>query len=314
MALLEIQADPISHFMPTKTTPQGSFFCAAPPSMTHAPELAAMFMFPVRDPKEVRRRADADDANPRSPKKAKLANGAVMNVHDENMDESVQIGRRGAGSEHLFDVSGMDQYAGGGADFTFDAGDGGMGMDLDALDINLDIPAGDDAIRRQKHRAVSRLVDDTRSTPGFDDQDHIGMDTYDAQSCTIGMFDMRSTKDSAQTQTQAEREAMREEAEDIDQSTERVQSKGYSKNTLKAIAVIRKGLENEEDADDQFLSFTKVAQKASRRAASAFFFELLVLSTRDCVRITQNESFGNIEIRAKEKLWESLPATPPTTA
>ena len=51
--------------------------------------------------------------------------------------------------------------------------------------------------------------------------------------------------------------------------------------------------------------------KASRRAASAFFFELLVLTTRDCVNVSQEASFGNIEIRGKQKLWESLAVQPP---
>jgi cohesin complex subunit SCC1 len=44
--------------------------------------------------------------------------------------------------------------------------------------------------------------------------------------------------------------------------------------------------------------------KASRRAASSFFFELLVLGTRDCIQLSQAKPFENIEIRAKGKLWE----------
>ena len=46
--------------------------------------------------------------------------------------------------------------------------------------------------------------------------------------------------------------------------------------------------------------------QASRRAASAFFFELLVLGTRDCIKLTQSKAFENIEIRGKAKLWESF--------
>jgi cohesin complex subunit SCC1 len=44
--------------------------------------------------------------------------------------------------------------------------------------------------------------------------------------------------------------------------------------------------------------------QASRRAAASFFFELLVLGTRDCVKLNQSSPFENIEVRAKEKLWE----------
>jgi len=297
MRLLEIQADPLAHFMPTKTTPDGAFFCAAPPGL--APELTAMFMFPVRDLRRGRP-IDGVDVNPRSPKKPRIEN--------EN-DASIQLGRRG-GSEAPFDMShdvgragtagldntadfGLGDYNGIGADFTFDGA--GEPMDLDMPDIQLDL---DKAVRQQRHRSVSRLVDDTRSTPGV--ADDIGMEAYDSQSCTIGLFDIRSSRDSkGETQTQTQ------EAEDIERSTEQVQSKGYSKNTVKAIAVVRKGLEAEPE-EDKYLSFNKISENASRRAASAFFFELLVLSTRDCVKITQSGSFENIEIRPKDKLYESL--------
>jgi cohesin complex subunit SCC1 len=44
--------------------------------------------------------------------------------------------------------------------------------------------------------------------------------------------------------------------------------------------------------------------QATRRAAAAFFFELLVLGTRDCVQISQSAPFENIEVRQKAKLWE----------
>lgn len=50
--------------------------------------------------------------------------------------------------------------------------------------------------------------------------------------------------------------------------------------------------------------FTNSFSKASRRAASSFFFELLVLGTRDCLRLSQPKPFENIEIHAKDKLWE----------
>jgi cohesin complex subunit SCC1 len=44
--------------------------------------------------------------------------------------------------------------------------------------------------------------------------------------------------------------------------------------------------------------------QASRRAAASFFFELLVLGTRDCVQLSQAAPFENIEVFAKDKLWE----------
>lgn len=44
--------------------------------------------------------------------------------------------------------------------------------------------------------------------------------------------------------------------------------------------------------------------QASRRAAASFFFELLVLGTKDCVKLHQEAKFENIEVRAKPKMWE----------
>ncbi|KAF8309428.1 hypothetical protein DL93DRAFT_2085706 [Clavulina sp. PMI_390] len=327
MKLLEIQADPVAHFMPTVTLPgkENSFFYAGPPGLPE--ELKEMFMFPVRD----LRRGREDDANPRSAKKARIAGGAGAAAGDE----SVELGMRAA-SQGLDDITGLgpggdttmdfgaglgEDYAGAGADFTFDTG---AGMGVDMMDIDLpDVRGGmdeADAARQMKHRSVSRLVDDTdlRSTPGLGDDigggAGIEFDTYDSQSCTIGLFDMRSTKDS-QSQSQSlnrrERdETQQEEAEQIDKSTEKVQSKGFSKNTVKAMAVIKKGLESAAapsaaSASDAFLSFNEVASNASRKAASAFFFELLVLSTRDCVKLGQGEPFANIEVRAKDKFWET---------
>ena len=45
------------------------------------------------------------------------------------------------------------------------------------------------------------------------------------------------------------------------------------------------------------MSFAEMSQKATRRAASAFSFELLVLGTRDCIKLSQNLPFENIEVR-----------------
>jgi len=200
------------------------------------------------------------------------------------------------------DVGGLGDYTGAGeGDITFDAGGG-----FDPTSMDIDDAPGRKTPVPGTQREMS-LVDDRRSTPGFRGDDDLGgLESYDAQSCSIGIFDMRNKEGESQAQTQSL------EAEEIERSTEQVQSKGYSKNTVKAIGVIRKGLEAEEgEGDERYLSFNKIAEKASRRAASAFFFELLVLTTRDCLNVSQEASFGNIEIRGKQKLWESLAAHPP---
>ncbi|KIL62228.1 hypothetical protein M378DRAFT_165915 [Amanita muscaria Koide BX008] len=80
--------------------------------------------------------------------------------------------------------------------------------------------------------------------------------------------------------------------------------KGFSKNTVQALEIIQNELGSV--GAEKVLSFQTVSNKASRRAAASFFFELLVLGTRDCLKLTQTAPFENIEFSAKEKFWTIL--------
>jgi len=157
-----------------------------------------------------------------------------------------------------------------------------MGMDDFQMDIGEDLERG----KSVGLTDLSRL-----STPPAEMLLDDGDETYADLACPIATFDLRPS----QSQT-AEKEG---EAADNE-------GKGYSKNTVKALAIIRKELQPavEEETEDKALSFNKMSDKASRRAASSFFFELLVLGTRDCIQLSQDKPFENIEIRAKAKLWE----------
>lgn len=46
--------------------------------------------------------------------------------------------------------------------------------------------------------------------------------------------------------------------------------------------------------------------QATKKVAAAFFFELLVLSTRGCVNVQQREAYGEIEVGAETALWEGV--------
>ncbi|EFP81447.2 uncharacterized protein PGTG_07068 [Puccinia graminis f. sp. tritici CRL 75-36-700-3] len=76
----------------------------------------------------------------------------------------------------------------------------------------------------------------------------------------------------------------------------------WSKNTVKALTVLKTELADGPDV----LKFKEVSDKASRRAGAAFFFELLVLGTRDCLKLSQSEPFGEIEVESQDRLWEVL--------
>ncbi|KAJ7072380.1 Rec8 like protein-domain-containing protein [Mycena amicta] len=264
MRLLEIRQDPIAHFLPTKVTPNGTFFFAGPPGL--APELAELFMRPLNTPSSKRRAAAADKGANKRPRL--------------DGDDDLEHPRR-AGSAAPSIAGRSDIRAGSMApDGTFDFGDNnGIGLD----DFQLEVPEADVNLRG-KSAAPSELS--RLSTPAPDGTfDDVG-ETYADAACPIYMFDMK-------LQSQA-----------VDESAES-DGKGYSKNTIKALGIIRKELKPADDDDeDKVLSFRQLADKASRRAAASFFFELLVLGTRDCIKINQAAPFENIEVQAKDKLWE----------
>ncbi|OCH84666.1 hypothetical protein OBBRIDRAFT_764010 [Obba rivulosa] len=277
MRLLEIREDPISHFLPTKVTPTGTFFCAAPPGL--APELAQMFMRPVQSLGGAKRRG----ASPEKPssKRARLESVAG--------DEEVEQVRRAAsvapsvalGSEIL----GRGASAGPGLDF----GDVTAGLDDFQMEIpEFEMALGDVGLEQVREKSLALSALSRLSTPAPDRE---GDESFADMTSPIAVFDDRA----AQSQSQ------------LTESTASEDTKGSSRNTAKALTIVRRELQptpGEEHDEEKVMSFKKMSQKASRRAAAAFFFELLVLGTRDCVKLSQAAPFENIEVRAKDKLWE----------
>lgn len=280
MRLLEIRNDPLSYFMPTKVTPEGAFFYAGPPGL--APELTEMFMRPALTGNPSKKRGASPSKGPS--KKRKLAG-------EEDEDEIEQARRKEAsvapsialGSDALGRVS-----AGPGLEFD----NTNTGFDDFQMNVpDFDIPAMPD-VQPDRARSVSAAPSQRSrlSTPAldnaiFDDE----RETYADLSCPIALFDERGSQSQRDSDSQSDGKS---------------DGKDYSRNTVKALTVIRKELQVETDEDeDKVMSFNKMSEKASRRAAASFFFELLVLSTRDCVKLSQSGPFENIEVRAKDKLW-----------
>ncbi|KAF8608686.1 hypothetical protein BDV93DRAFT_485933 [Ceratobasidium sp. AG-I] len=290
MRLLEIRADPIARFLPTKTTPNGTFFCAAPPGLP--PALAEMFMFPTTNLRRTRDvhtpQREEEEEGMRTPKRARIS------VPGEEEELGVEYGMERERSERARSVS--ERPLG---DVTLDVGGDDLGalgemQPFDVGDVTLDVSVGPgerlsspQAQATPKSRAQSLVDDEVRSrysTPG------LGR-TFDDVECAIAAFDHRSK--GAESQTQASES-------EVSGGT---QVKGVSKNTALAIGLLQERLAP-EDEEEKVVSFAQVSNKATRRAASSFFFELLLLSTRDCVKVSQDDAFSNIEVRAKDKLWE----------
>ncbi|KAK7472631.1 sister chromatid cohesion protein 1 [Stygiomarasmius scandens] len=273
MRLLEIHNDPLAHFLPTRITPNGTYLCAAPPGL--APELAALFMRPVGAAHKRRGASPGKSPNKR------------RRVEEPGNEEDVELGRRAASLAPSVgmgsDVFRRESQGPDGLEFPDQMG----GVD----DFQLDVPEFENAgvdLERARSKSAA-LTDRSRMSTPVDGMPDEGDENYADLTCPIAMFDSRP-----QTQTQTT-----EKEEPVD-----TEGKGYSRNTVKALSIIRKELRPTDGEEEKVLSFEKMADKASRRAAASFFFELLVLGTRDCIKISQAAPFENIEIRAKDKLWE----------
>jgi cohesin complex subunit SCC1 len=247
MRLLTIRGDPLAHFLPTKVTSGNAFFCAAPPGL--APELAELFMRPLTGSLAPKRRGTSPEKG--SNKRPRLDGS----IHEDDIEH----GRR-AGSlapSHLLgsDILGRHSV---GPDGIIDFGDQTVGLDDYQLEVpDFDTGAGgnmDIDRARSKSLAPSALSRLSTPTPdGLVIED--GDETYADASCPIAMFDVRP---STQTQTQTQTQGTEGEAQSADN-----EGKGYSKNTVKALSIIRKELQpvaGHEEVD-KMLSFRKMSDK-----------------------------------------------------
>ena len=296
MQLMEIRNDPLAYFMPTKVTPQGTFVYAGPPGLSG--ELAEMFMRPA-----------LPTPGKKQPKPPSTGKKRKVSGRESEGDEEVERVRKRA---HVPESIGVPSEALGrmspepGLEFETAAPVEEFQMpvveDVPMPDVSVEqeqIPRGRSTSIAPSHR--SRMSTPALENPPFDETEP----TYADSTCPIAMFDERGASSQAPSEGETQRDG-----------------KGYSRNTIKALGLIRGELQVEEGGAEGVMSFNEMANKvnmvpdhpanhtvtnspfqASRRAASAFFFELLVLSTKDCIRLTQEEPFENIEIRAKDKLW-----------
>jgi cohesin complex subunit SCC1 len=229
MRLLEIREDPIAHFLPTKVTPNGTFFFAGPPGI--APELQEMFMRPVATYVPSSKRRGESPEKPPS-KRARVGPEGEGNVVEDD-GEPGQARRasvapsQGVGSEML----GRESI---GPGFEFD--NTGLGIEDFQMDIGReDLPPVE--LIREKSVAPSELTRVSRaSTPAFEE----GEESYADLECPIVAFD---TKASSQLS----------ESDSTD-------GKGYSKNTIRALGIVRKELEPVE-GEEKVMSFKYMATK-----------------------------------------------------
>ncbi|KAI5986010.1 Rec8 like protein-domain-containing protein [Pisolithus marmoratus] len=275
MRLMEIREDPLAHFLPTKVTPEGTYLCVGPPGL--APELTGLFLRPIQSGPLSKKRGTSPGKG--SGKKPRVE-GSVQDeeeVEQARRDVSVvpSVGLPG-------DVLGpRASLASDGGGFEF----GDMTGVVDDFQMNVpdDFPTAQEDLGAERAKSLAPSELTRLSTPGIEGEE----ETHADLTCPIAAFDIRPLPSSQSQETGG----------DVDR-------KGHSKNTVKALAIIRRDLQPTHDGQQPAMSFARMSQKASRRAASALFFELLVLGTRDCIKLTQSAAFENIKIQAKPKLWE----------
>lgn len=228
MRLLEIRNDPIAHFLPTKVTPQGTFLCTAPAGL--APELAELFMKPLNG--RPKKRGS-------SPEKAPLSKRRKL---DE--EEDVEQARRDGSLAPSVGMGSDFGRASMGPDGGLDFGDQHAPID----DFQLDVPPADMDLGLDINGRASMAPSERSrlSTPGFEGLDDVA-ESYADETCPIAMFDIKPS-----TQSQLV---------DRDEGVA-VEGKGYSKNTVKALGVVRRELKpTEGDEAEKVLSFQRMADK-----------------------------------------------------
>ncbi|KAL8276170.1 hypothetical protein RQP46_011428 [Phenoliferia psychrophenolica] len=284
LRLMERAQDP-SYYLPKPLDDTANTsYLFAPPGL--APQLQQLFKFTSRRSLlKLQNRERSPDDVPQV--ELGLREPSPMDFGDMNND---------------FGGGGGDDYNTGGEDggmlLDDEAGDNAFGEDMDMgghEDFQFDIPNEEDEAlavaqkaaaakeRLQAHNAAERLQDEFVATGA------------------LAIFDQAGSS-ATQTQTQTQSNTQQGEGDDDD---DRERAKGaWSKNTMKAVAVLRTELE----AEDDFVEFKTLAkvEEASQRAVASFFFELLVLSTRDCIDVKQAEAYGPIEITAKAKLFTDV--------
>ncbi|WWC67661.1 uncharacterized protein I206_101572 [Kwoniella pini CBS 10737] len=228
-----------------------------------APELAELFTFPSN----VLRRSRGVEEEDRASKRPRLEE-----------EEDVEAGRRvERGSEPFEFPSGFGQD---------------IGLDdsyaLQPEDEPLITPRATRVLPREPSIAPSRAESIAREIQFGDERGEF----------TLSLFDSRM----AAGREEFSQSQLSQQSTPTKSSERTTTTGGFSKNTSMAMGLLRKELDAIEE-EDKVLSFEKLADKSTKRAASSFFFELLVLGTRDCVKLEQSTPYEDIKVRGKEKLW-----------
>lgn len=252
MRLLEIREDPVTYFLPTQSKANAAFYSAAPPGL--APELAQLFIRPISGASSHKRKGTSPG---QSPSKRLRRDGVEVARRDASLAPSELV------------INGDNEHSGVDASFQFQDHVGAMD------DYQLELP--DVGIQLEDERARSVFTDRSRlSSLGPEELDDV--DRVIDMNCPVSIFDV-----SQPTQTQVP-ESDQDQA-DIPETNRQ----GYSKNTIKALGLVRKELQPgaNEDADEpKAMSFKQMSTNVSDHFTMCFLsFSHFVIgvSTSRCI-------------------------------
>lgn len=227
MRLLEIRDDPITHFLPTQLKGHSAVFSAAPPGLT--PELTELFARSIPSSPLKRKGPQIDD----SPSK-------------RSRRGEVELPRR-AESRAPSDVPGNleDNLEGDALNFDGGINFGDQVAEVDDFQLQVDQDLGDG-------REKSVVTDKSRQSslaPGVDYEEQV----IDG-SCPVAIFDIGQP-----SQTQPSQGVDKE----VDEGDIPENDKGYSRNTIRALSLMRRELQpdGEEDSPRKTMSFKKMTTK-----------------------------------------------------
>ena len=236
MQLMEIRNDPLAYFMPTKVTPQGTFVYAGPPGLSG--DLTEMFMRPALPTPGKKQQ------KPPSAGKKRKVSGRESEVDEEEVErmrkrahvpESIGVPSEALGRMSLeagleFETSAPVE------EFQMPVAE-----DVPMPDVSVEqeeIPRGRSVSIAPSHK--SRMSTPALENPPFDESEP----TYADSACPIAMFDERGAASQAPPEAEGQHD-----------------DKGYSRNTVKALGLIRGELQVEEGGAEKVMSFNEMANK-----------------------------------------------------
>ncbi|PWN38019.1 uncharacterized protein FA14DRAFT_159790 [Meira miltonrushii] len=299
--LLELQADPIKGVLPFSQADNArQIFHSA---RTLAPELSKLFT--VDASALLRRRTELIEDVAQAPARPQKRIRAEGEEEEQEDDFASEIGRRAVDTQ---------MQLGAGADLTFESMDdydpfanqpeGEISLGPGGFDLGEDpVEQTQTGLRRSQRKRPTNVQEDLeaeeerRRRTAFQQEGDLGRLGTPEEGSIVGS----SYEDVSPTPSYPLRAFDAPAAGDVTAASS-ASAVGMSRNTLRAIKVLKTQL-SPEDEEEGEMQFSEVTKNASRRAASAFFFEILALGTKDCLRVDQEDPFGEIKIKAKPGLW-----------